>query len=164
MKRSSSWLGEQLKGGLWYCLRQFFANTQCLDFNSRHRWTRRRLMDSSRRRRATPNFSSTGPTFSLPRLSKVRLTDQLFSFSLTLSTSPFSQLSWNEYLRGLESYISVWDLTIYMHPSLTACLWSVIAPVHGLKTIPDVLHTNSTHSGYDYMDWEYTLYITLRNR
>ena len=29
-------------------------------------------------------------------------------------------------------------------------LWSVIAPAHGLKTITDVLETNSTHTGIAY--------------
>ena len=38
----------------------------------------------------------------------------------------------------------------YEHMSFAACLWSVIAPALGLKTIPDLVDTNSTHTDIAY--------------
>ena len=35
----------------------------------------------------------------------------------------------------------------YGYTSFADWLWSAIAPVLGLKTIPDLLYTNSTHTG-----------------
>ena len=38
----------------------------------------------------------------------------------------------------------------YVSVSFADWLWSVIAPPLGLKTIPDLLDTNSTHTGIAY--------------
>ena len=75
---------------------------------------------------------------------------QKLNFCRALALRVYSAHSVNEYWLSVAEVIHIsWNLK-YESMSFADWLLSVIAPTLGLKTIPDLLNSNSTHTGTAY--------------